>query len=561
MAWASPDRGAYAQTPLHTLHGRADGSRFGAAMAELGDVNGDGHDDFIVAAPDYFLSGVAIGCVSIISGADGQALSTLYGHPRGGGFGRSVAGLGDLDGDGRPEFVVGSPSEQTNGQRTGTVRVFSGADRALLYLVPGSSADHFFGGAVSGIGDLDGDGVEDVVVGAPANGSSLGRALVISGADGSQIHVLHGFAARDWFGSSVSGLGDVDGDGMAEILVGAPGSDTNGLESGSAYVFSGRDGTLLYSLNGELESAGFGASLNGIGDADGDGRADFVVGAPRDDSGFRESGSARVFSGVDGTEIYTLHGDRSEDYFGSSVAGLGDVDGDGLGDLVVGALEVTFFPVSTLEGRAQVFSGVDGAVLISYRGSATDRLMGAVVSGAGDVDGDGRPDLLIGSQRANVNGVSVGSVHVVAYSPAGSSMVGLNFCTPAVNSTGRGAHLSATGSDRVADNDLTLHGEYLPSRAFGLFLNARRHGHVPAVNGSVGTLCLASLDIGRFTGPGQIQSTQGGSTVALSIDLIRLPGPVGSVRVAPGETWYFQLWYRDTGSRTNFTDALRVEFR
>jgi uncharacterized protein YciU (UPF0263 family) len=159
------------------------------------------------------------------------------------------------------------------------------------------------GGSVSGAGDVNGDGYVDVIVGAvydDKKGSNSGSAPVFSGKDGRILYTFNGDSAGDLFGASVSGSGDVNNDGFADVIVGAEGDDNKATDSGSARVFSGKDGSILHTFNGDRTYDGLGTSVSGAGDINNDGFADVIVGASRDDNNGVDSGSARVFSGKDG---------------------------------------------------------------------------------------------------------------------------------------------------------------------------------------------------------------------------------------------------------------------
>ena len=151
------------------------------------------------------------------------------------------------------------------------------------------------------------------------------------------LYTFYGDSFQDWFGETVSGAGDVNGDGFDDVIVGAIFDDNNGERSGSARVFSGVDGAVLYTFDGDSAGDHFGRFVSGAGDVNSDGFDDVIVGAPLDDNNGGGSGSARVFSGIDGSVLYTFDGDAANDILGVSVSCAGDVNGDGVADSIVGA--------------------------------------------------------------------------------------------------------------------------------------------------------------------------------------------------------------------------------
>lgn len=296
------------------------------------------------------------------------------------GYGWAVATSGDLDGDGRRDFLVGA-----NG--SGAIYAHSSADATPLWI---ANLGGGFGSALASAGDVDGDGIEDVIGGDPNTAS--GRALLLSGADGSVLRELERFGGTPLFGYAVSALGDIDGDGRSDVLVGAPGGN------GAVHLISGADGRLIATVNPPVAGGAFGAGVAGVDDLDRDGIREFIVGAP-----LAAGGRAYVFSGASRALLFTLAPELPNGRFGEFfVADAGDYDGDGWSDLYVGA----YAEVNNSNGAAYVFSGRDGSRLVRIAGAAGEGL--GPGRGAGDVDGDGFDDLIVGSYSYSGAGVNQG---------------------------------------------------------------------------------------------------------------------------------------------------------
>ena len=553
---------ARGQSVLYTFYGDSPGDWFGYSVSGAGDVNGDDFEDVIVGAYYDDNNGYRSGSARVFSGADGSILYTFDGDSPHDYFGWSVSGAGDVNGDGFADLIVGVIYDDNNGLNSGSARVFSGLDGSILYTFDGDSPGDVLGVSVSGAGDVNADGFDDLIVGASGadnNGSFSGSARVFSGLDGSVLYTFDGDSPGDRFGWSVSGAEDVNGDGFADVIVGAYGDDDNGTDSGSARVFSGLDGSVLYAFDGDSAGDTFGFSVSGAGDANGDGSPDLIVGAHYDGNNGVASGSARVFSGLDGSILYTFDGDSAGDEFGYSVSDAGDVNEDGFADLIVGASRDD--NNGSNSGSARVFSGLDGSLLYTLDGDSEKNRFGYSVSGAGDVNGDGRDDLIVGAFRDDNNGQDSGSARVS--SGCDSCVVGDNYCGPAnLNSTGESAVITATGSKLTQANNVTLTASQLPQQQFGYFLNSQTKGFVPFAGGSQGNLCLGGA-IGRYNRPGEIQNSGAGGTFSLVLDLTDTPQPTGSVSIMAGETWNFQAWFRDNnpGPTSNFTDGVSITFQ
>lgn len=257
--------------------------------------------------------------------------------------GQALAGGADLDGDGYDDLIVSSPGADTSGKiDNGLVQAISGQTGAILFQRAGDNSTDQFGWSVALAGDVDNDGVRDVIVGAPfalnASNVRTGMARVLSGANGSTLRTFYGLAADDRFGWSVDGGFDSNQDNFGDVIVGAPDGDTLQLGNcGYVSTFSGSNGALLLRVLGSTSSARLGASVAALGDLNGDARRDFAAGAPG------HSGKGRVIAWSGGsvlgsvTTLWSLDGSGSGDELGSALAGQFDANGDGLGDVACGA--------------------------------------------------------------------------------------------------------------------------------------------------------------------------------------------------------------------------------
>ena len=404
---------------------------FGARVSGAGDIDGDGFADILVAASNE-LGGLG-GFYVYQGGADGidlgselrlRELEDSYGTDH-----VAVAGAGDVDGDGYDDVVLGDWMAEPGLVHAGAIFVYWGGpdslspDSVQRVVASDKEMSDKLGCSVAGAGDLDGDGYADLIVGATGvadEGAAYAYYGSASGVDGSREDKLEvdGLDSSTSFGNSVAGAGDTDGDGLSDVVVGAMNS------YGSAFVYSGTGRGIEWTPQAELEASdgfagdAFADSVDGAGDVDGDGYDDVVVGAPGKDLVGDRSGAAYVYRGSsDGidpdTEVQLVQADAADqDWLGRNVAGAGDVDGDGYDDLIIGA-----HGANEQKGAAYLFvGGPDGPTTDSQLrlvpAHGVGGFYGSGVAGAGDVDGDGYDDVLVGAQRDNQADRLAGAVHL-----------------------------------------------------------------------------------------------------------------------------------------------------
>ena len=420
-------------------------AHFGWSVSTAGDVNRDGFADVIVGAPDYTNGQDGEGGAWLYLGSDSglniTASNQDEGNNAGAHFGYSVGTAGDVNGDGRSDVIVGAPHYTVSLNQQGRAFLWHGQDTAAGISITrnwdaaGEQAEANFGMSVFTAGDVNGDGYSDVIVGAPGHASRAGRAYVYHGrAD--TVSVSAGWTKRSnqaqaLFGMSVGSAGDVNGDGFADVIVGAPRWDSGHTNEGAAWVYLGSATGLLtvphwYKTSGQA-GADYGISVGSAGDVNGDGYSDIIVGAPLWTNPEASEGAAFVYTGsstgLDQTAgpLWAKASDQAGAQFGTSVSTAGDVNGDGYADIIVGA---PYWQVSgSIRGAAWVYYGSPGGPHTTpdwYKaGGQADAQFGYSVASAGDVNGDSYSDVIIGSPLWEDDVVNEGRAVVYLGSRAG----------------------------------------------------------------------------------------------------------------------------------------------
>jgi hypothetical protein len=367
-------------------------------------------------------------------------------------FGYSIAVVGDVDGDGVPDLAVGAPFQDGDftgvpgfgkPQNVGKVFLISGRTLTVIrelndpefQMIQSQKFGGQFGFSVAAVGDVNGDGVPDILVGVPHHivpeqgGQekviNAGRAFVFSGNDGAVLLTLDDPTPQEGakLGFAVTGLKDINSDGVPDLLVGAPGKDISDVEDsqvGIAYIFSGRDGSVIRSLNfpspGQSDNgANFGAAVANAG------RHEVIIGAPRRSRAF-------VFNAATGTLKFTIQSPITERQpsFGFAIAAGKDLNGDGTADFAIGA------PLANnLHGLVFLFSGADASLQRTLRSPDPQAFarFGASIFLSEDISGDGRPDILVGAPEQKASGqLNAGKVFI--FRGTGSQLRTVTSTTP-----------------------------------------------------------------------------------------------------------------------------------
>jgi hypothetical protein len=457
------------------LYGLTDYDHAGIAITGGGDVNGDGYGDILIGADGNDINGNSSGIAYLVQGPisgdinlQTASQARFYGGNIRDYAGCSVEFAGDVNNDGFEDVWIGAYQQDSGDTDAGATYLLTGPLNGDIYLdtdaeliVTGSTLQDYAGYAIAGNGDFNGDGEIDAIIGAyneGSNGSGSGATYIVTGPlsstmTGSSNGVLslqNAFASfygenhSDFSGYDVDFAGDVNGDGMNDVLIGAYGEDTGSNGAGAVYLIlgstTGNTGQSLLLADGFYTGEGLnhfaGRNISSAGDFNGDGYADFIIGATGEDTNSTAAGAAYIFFG-DGSSTSSLYGtvdlsdaplkyigETGSNYAGRDVSAAGDVNGDGNDDLIIGSPGES----SNVFGAGAAYlihgpeTGTIGSPVVTdlyytyakAMGEALDDGAGFTVSYAGDMDNDGLSDILVGAHMEGTAGIEAGVVYFIS---------------------------------------------------------------------------------------------------------------------------------------------------
>jgi hypothetical protein len=444
------------------------GAGLGGQVAFAGDVNGDGYDDILMSSPGFHTApsgGTSVGKVYLVFGNASSnikdmdvsnANASFIGEGQWNYAGTALDGAGDVNGDGFDDIIISAARGAGKtyvifGRRSGWTMnqnlVYSNAS----FLGEGTSDQSYRG--LSGVGDVNNDGYDDFAIGATWNsegGNTAGQAYLILGrASGWSNNVslanvnasFIGEEPSDNAGSSISGAGDVNNDGYDDIIIGAPGFDrTTSGENGKAYVIFGRSSGWSMDVDLSQANASFigdqwnnqGKVVSDAGDVNGDGYDDFMIASNSDNGGGNQNGRVYVvFGGANlGTNVSlynvnaSLNGGYWGNHFGTAISEAGDLNNDGYDDIMITAPDS--HGGASYRGTVYIYYGRSSGWSMNMSVSTSDVIfvgevnydnLGAYIAGGGDVNNDGRLDVLISSTRNDEGGNDAGQVYLILNEP------------------------------------------------------------------------------------------------------------------------------------------------
>jgi len=592
---------AHAQSLLRSAPGPAASARYGKSCIVVPDQNGDGFQDLLVGAPGFNQNRGAIYCVSGLHLAFGTGSATLWSlaptaNP-GDEFGASLAYVDDANGDGVGDFLVGSPGYDPSGlTNAGALRLVSGSSHTTVSLITGAGLGDLTGFSMATLGDLDFDGKTEVLVGCPGTGNSTSRlymlrnsklatggaAAALAGVEGTLVDTTGaelGTSLAAGFDPGVNNFHRYSG-----FIAGAPGFDSPGAPNAGKIVH----GVVLYSPVSTGPSIYFfsyapyvsttpgerlGTSVDATDDYDGDSYSDYIIGAPNSNNGTTfEVGrvlvlsSLRVSNQLPPYEIYSFsggtpaapanHTDPNPNYhFGAAVRACQDLNGDGVGDMLMGAPDFVTQGLTTwnFRGLVQAYSGASGAQLVSFTGASTDRLGDTLAGAVEDYDGDGFREFVVAGSSADVNGADSGVVKCYRLPPIPS----WTYCTGKVNSLGCTPAIHFSGAPSATSSaPFVIRALNVVNQKNGLLF----YGHEPtSAPFQGGVKCVADPTIRTATQNSGGATSGADCSGTFSLDFnARLAAGVDPTTGVVSEI-FAQYWSRDplSPSHTSLSNAVR----
>ncbi|MCY3002654.1 MAG: integrin alpha [Planctomycetota bacterium] len=576
-----------AQTLVRSVNGPAAGSQFGKACIVVPDQNNDGFKDLLVGAPNFNGGRGAIYCISGFYLASGNGASTLWSLAptvaAGDNFGFALADVGDVTADGVHDFLVGQPGyDHGSGIDNGAVRLVHGISHSLSSLMHGPTASRF-GTAMAAAGDVNANGKEDVILGAPDGLGSKGSVYLVDGnkltltigvlSTGVSFFTLGGSDVFDRFGASVAGGVDFSGDGRPEFVIGVPGRDNGAAtDAGAVHIRNYVDQTVR-TFSSTVAGEALGSSISIGSDYDGDGTVDLVTGAPNFKGGSAyEVGRAVVLSGarvMAQTPPYELrsfafgsvvppvnHGDPvPHHHFGAAVKACQDLNNDGVGEILVGASDYFSqgFSGWNFRGLVRLFSGATGEQLAQIVGGTTDRLGNELTGAIDDLNGDGFREFVLAGALSDAGGTDSGVLRCYRLFPVQP----VNYCVGQVNSLGCTPSIGSSGAPS-ANSTIPFHvtASNVVNQKNGLLF----YSHAPtAVLFQGGTKCVASPSLRTASQNSGGSPSASDCSGAFSLDFNALITSGIDLSLTAGAEVFAQYWSRDPASpsHTSLSNALR----
>ena len=515
---------ALAQTTLISIPGSLPDEGFGSAVASPGDVDGDGVPDVAVGVPDGDWAGSPQGVVRLHSGATGALLWEVGPAAATLDFGTTLVAMGDVDGDGVDELLTrhAMPSVVLLSGRTGdTLVAISGHPFGAL------------GSCFGGLSDVDGDGAADFVVGDWFQQQAL---WLRSGASGAILHKWGGGLGR-----AAAGTLDLDGDGLDDVV--ATTFDIDQVLPSKVIAFSTGSKAPLFEVLEPQDAVFWGWALAADADLDGDGLPEIAVSDPLHGG---DAGRVTVLRGSDQGVHFEVRGAPGM-RLGTSLQYAGDMDGDGVSELVCAS-----GAQAGATGALRVFSGAIGALVLEVTGPGAEGFANSA-AGVGDLDGDGANDVAFGWPGWSDAGGAKGQVQVLA-GPCPTPEV---YCAAQVNSQGCASQVGWSGSPKGLSGEPFVVGaaQLVPGGVGLVIYSLAGADALPALGG---TLCVAAPFV---RAPGVALTGAGACGGALAFDFGAWMQSGADPALVPGVTVWAQVWSRDPGAATgsNLSDALRFE--